>query len=315
MSRVTLPPPCRPRPPREIRDVNTRYHDVAAAELRRQVGHRLRRDRPRQVLGQAARRRSAARAGRFARALEIGAGTGYFTLNLMRAGVIGAARCAPTSPPGCSPRCSANARPARAGASRPWSPTPSSSPFETESFDLVLGHAVLHHIPDLERAFAELPPRAAPRRRAGLRRASPRATGTGSPPCPSAARWPLAPRLAAADAAPAPAADREACGGDHGMEGFVDVHAFTPADLERSPATAGFEDVPRARARSCWPPGSAGSTARWRPARARRTCRGCGASTPTAATSPCSRSTAALLEGRLPAGWFYNLLLSARAGR
>src|SRR5258707_14077139 len=28
-------------------------------------------------------------------------------------------------------------------------------PFEDESFDLVLGHAVLHHIPDLDRAFAE----------------------------------------------------------------------------------------------------------------------------------------------------------------
>ena len=28
-------------------------------------------------------------------------------------------------------------------------------PFEDESFDLVLGHAVLHHLPDLDRAFAE----------------------------------------------------------------------------------------------------------------------------------------------------------------
>src|SRR5438046_7769862 len=28
-------------------------------------------------------------------------------------------------------------------------------PFEDASFDLVFGHAVLHHIPDLDRAFAE----------------------------------------------------------------------------------------------------------------------------------------------------------------
>ena len=28
-------------------------------------------------------------------------------------------------------------------------------PFEDESFDLVLGHAVLHHLPDLDRCFAE----------------------------------------------------------------------------------------------------------------------------------------------------------------
>ncbi len=30
-----------------------------------------------------------------------------------------------------------------------------SLPFAAESFDLVLGHAVLHHLPDLERAFSE----------------------------------------------------------------------------------------------------------------------------------------------------------------
>jgi len=28
-------------------------------------------------------------------------------------------------------------------------------PFDDESFDLVLGHAVLHHIPDLAKAFSE----------------------------------------------------------------------------------------------------------------------------------------------------------------
>src|SRR5204863_4173260 len=31
----------------------------------------------------------------------------------------------------------------------------SSLPFADDSFDLVFGHAVLHHIPDLEQAFAE----------------------------------------------------------------------------------------------------------------------------------------------------------------
>ena len=28
-------------------------------------------------------------------------------------------------------------------------------PFDDESFDLVLGHAVLHHLPDLDQAFRE----------------------------------------------------------------------------------------------------------------------------------------------------------------
>ena len=29
-------------------------------------------------------------------------------------------------------------------------------PFEDQSFDLVFGHAVLHHLPHLDRAFAEI---------------------------------------------------------------------------------------------------------------------------------------------------------------
>ena len=54
------------------------------------------------------------------------------------------------------------------------------------------------------------------------------------------------------------------------------------------------------------------ATARSRRPPSPTTCRGCGGSTPTAATSRCSRSTARLLEGRLPAAIFYNLLVSAR---
>ena len=58
-------------------------------------------------------------------------------------------------------------------------------PFADESFDLVFGHAVLHHIPDLDRAFARVPPRAAPGRRRSPSAASRRATATGSPRCRS----------------------------------------------------------------------------------------------------------------------------------
>ncbi len=38
------------------------------------------------------------RPGHYERSLEIGAGTGYFTLNMMRAGLIGKATCTDISP-------------------------------------------------------------------------------------------------------------------------------------------------------------------------------------------------------------------------
>ncbi len=101
---ATIPPPCLPPPatPERIKDVNERYHDAAAAELRLQVGHRLRRDRP----GAGARqdregaRRLARRAVRRRRSRSA-PGTGYFTLNLLQAGRDRATRPRPTSRPEC----------------------------------------------------------------------------------------------------------------------------------------------------------------------------------------------------------------------
>src|SRR3954471_1476315 len=76
----------------EIRDVNARYHDVAAAEYDakwgisyEEHGRRLVVAKLRKALGGPIRR--------FDSALEIGAGTGYFSMNLARAGVIGELTC------------------------------------------------------------------------------------------------------------------------------------------------------------------------------------------------------------------------------
>ena len=83
---TTAPPMAIRRRADDIRDVNIRYHDLAAERLRRQVGHRLRRGRARRRCSGKLTRRSASEPRRYGRALEIGAGTGYFTLNLLRAG-------------------------------------------------------------------------------------------------------------------------------------------------------------------------------------------------------------------------------------
>ena len=81
----------------EIRDVNTRYHDVAADHYDSKWGIDFGELGREQVLAKV--RKALGRApGRYARSLEIGAGTGYFTLNMLRAGVIGEATCSDISP-------------------------------------------------------------------------------------------------------------------------------------------------------------------------------------------------------------------------
>src|SRR5919106_5252307 len=81
----------------EILDVNRRYHDVAAGDYDAKWGVDFGAIGRAQVLGKV-RKLLGPRPGPFPRALEIGAGTGYFTLNLMQDGVIGSATCTDISP-------------------------------------------------------------------------------------------------------------------------------------------------------------------------------------------------------------------------
>src|ERR687896_164130 len=141
-----------PAAPAEILDVTRRYHDVAAREYDAKWGISFGEIGRRQVLGKV-RKLLGERPGPYPRALEIGAGTGYFSLNLVQDGVIGAATCTDISP-GMLETLEANA--AGLGIAVETAACDASElPFEDESFDLVLGHAVLHHLPDLDRAFAE----------------------------------------------------------------------------------------------------------------------------------------------------------------
>ena len=116
-------------------------------------------------------------------------------------------------------------------------------PFEDESFDLVLGHAVLHHLPDLDRCFAEF-----------MRVLKPGGTlffaGEPSPlgrpdrRLPKRAAVKVAPLWRKAiKARPAPTHHGDHDEDEHALEAVVDVHAFVPADLERHATAAGFADV------------------------------------------------------------------------
>src|SRR5436305_14039762 len=138
--------------PEEIRDVTTRYHDVAAAGYDSKWGIDFGEVGQAQVLGKLRKVLGHQIDRGFQRSLEIGAGTGYFSLNLLQAGVVEEATCTDISP-GMVRTLSANAE--RLGLSVKAARADAESlPFADQSFDLVLGHAVLHHLPDLERAFA-----------------------------------------------------------------------------------------------------------------------------------------------------------------
>jgi ubiquinone/menaquinone biosynthesis C-methylase UbiE len=136
----------------EILDANVRYHDVAAKSYDSKWAIDFGEIGGRQIVSKLEKALGAP-AGRYRRMLEIGAGTGYFTLNLLRQGVVEEAVATDISPgmlkvlDATAERLGLAVTSVRADAEK--------LPFEDESFDLVLGHAVLHHVPHLEKALAE----------------------------------------------------------------------------------------------------------------------------------------------------------------
>jgi SAM-dependent methyltransferase len=222
----------------EIRDVNTRYHDVAADHYDSKWGIDFGEIGREQVLVKVDKAVGHHPDG-WARSLEIGAGTGYFTLNLLRAGLISEATCSDISP-GMLATLRANAE--RLGLEVQTEQVDAERlPFADESFDLVLGHAVLHHIPDLDRAFAEFERVLAPGGTV-LFAGEPSRYGDRLARLPKRAAGAVAPLWRRAiGARPAPAGDTEQP--DVALEGFVDVHAFAPGELAGAAERAGFADV------------------------------------------------------------------------
>ena len=81
----------------EILDVNRRYHDVAAVGYDAKWGVDFGATGRAQVLGKV-RKLLGPRPGPFGRSLEIGAGTGYFSINLAQEGVVREPVCTDVSP-------------------------------------------------------------------------------------------------------------------------------------------------------------------------------------------------------------------------
>jgi len=222
----------------EIREANMRYHDVAAGHYDSKWGI----DFGEQGLSQVSaklRKALGHEPGHYARSLEIGAGTGYFTLNLLRAGLIGQATCSDISP-GMLETLAGNA--ARLGLEVRTEPADAERlPFADGSFDLVLGHAVLHHIPDLARAFVEFERVLAPGGTV-LFAGEPSRYGDRLANVPKRFASVVAPLWRRAlGAGPASISDGEEP--DVALESVVDVHAFAPSELSRVARAAGFSDV------------------------------------------------------------------------
>jgi SAM-dependent methyltransferase len=223
----------------EIRDVNTRYHDVAADHYDAKWGIDFGDLGSEQVVGKVHKALGDSAPIHYPRALEIGAGTGYFTLNMLRAGLIGEATCSDISP-GMLSALKTNAK--RLGLKVKTKPADAEQlPFEDASFDLVFGHAVLHHIPELERAFGEFARVLAPGGTV-MFAGEPSRYGDRLAGVPKRAAGTLAPVWRRAiGARPAPPAEGGAP--EAALEGSVDVHAFAPAELARAAKSAGMVDV------------------------------------------------------------------------
>jgi len=224
--------------PEHIKDVNTRYHDAAADEYDAKWGIDFGDTGQEQVRLKLVKALGGDRGRSFGDALEIGSGTGYFSLNLVQLGVIDRLTATDISP-GMLDRLERTAE--GLGLEVETVETEAETlPFEDESFDIVFGHAVLHHIPDLERAFAEF--------RRVLRPGG--VIAFAGEPSRYGDRLAALPKRAGLIAAPTwrglikakrrAIAESEQSHG-HSLEGEVDVHAFAPADLRRLLREAGFE--------------------------------------------------------------------------
>jgi ubiquinone/menaquinone biosynthesis C-methylase UbiE len=301
-----------------IRDVNTRYHDAAAEHYDTKwgvdygdIGRNQVRGKLYKLLGKPL--------PTFERSLEIGSGTGYFTLNMLQDGVVRESTATDISP-GMLDALQANA--ARIGVHvKTVACDAEALPFPDESFDLVFGHAVLHHLPHLDVAFSEFRRVLKPGGRF-LFAGEPSRTGDRIAAYPKGAGLRLAPlwrQIVGARASESHVTGQndavwtEAPDDLDGesLEPFVDVHAFTPDELGAWARGAGFRDV-EVRGEELlanwfgWMNRTLEATARpedvpwlWRQYAFR-------------GYLLLQRLDVALLEGRLPAAVFYNLMIAGR---
>jgi SAM-dependent methyltransferase len=179
----------------------------------------------------------------YGRALELGCGTGFFLLNLMQAGLTARGSVTDLSP-GMVAAALRNAE--NLGLDVDGRVADAEQiPYDDATFDVVVGHAVLHHIPDLDRAFREVLRVLKPGGRfvfAG----EPTRLGDRYARLLGGLTWnatTAVTRLPALRGWRRPQTELDESSRAAALEAVVDVHTFDPAELEALARAAGAADV------------------------------------------------------------------------
>jgi ubiquinone/menaquinone biosynthesis C-methylase UbiE len=177
------------------------------------------------------------------RALELGCGTGFFLLNLIQSGVARRGSVTDLSPGmvkvatrnGLSLGLDVDGRVADAEG----------IPYEDDTFDLVVGHAVLHHIPDVELSLREVVRVLKPGGRfvfAG----EPTTAGNVYARQLSTLTWRVATNVTKLPGLAdwrRPQEELDESSRAAALEAVVDLHTFEPSELERMATNAGAVEV------------------------------------------------------------------------
>ncbi|WP_040860099.1 class I SAM-dependent methyltransferase [Nocardia niigatensis] len=177
------------------------------------------------------------------RALELGCGTGFFLLNLMQAGVAKRGSVTDLSP-GMVKVATRNGQ--NLGLDVDGRVADAETiPYEDDTFDLVVGHAVLHHIPDVELALKECLRVLKPGGRfvfAG----EPTTIGNLYARKLGQITWKITTEITKLPFLSdwrRPQEELDESSRAAALEAVVDLHTFDPSDLERMARSAGAVDV------------------------------------------------------------------------